>query len=90
MEAILVRFGIYVWRFGVEQVIKLSSKIDAKIGFEQSRFRRGPTAKDCSGLGARRGAMGGGKPPLGVGGSEGRKKRRKEERKKGINEDLKI
>ena len=71
------------------------TNINAKICIEKSRFRGRPSTKEIPGLVARRGFKGGGKPsPLGIGGSEERKKRRKGEkkkgRKKGTKEDMKI
>ena len=70
------------------KVTKMSSTIDEKIGTEKSSFRRRPTAKDLTGLVARRGVKG--TSPLGGGGSEERKKRRTEERKKGRKGDFNI
>ena len=62
-------------------VTNMSSKIDANIGNEQSRFREGMTAKCFSELVARRGIRW--EVNLPPGGKEVRKKGRKGERSKG-------
>ena len=40
---------------GGQKFAKMSSKIDAKIGIEKSRFRGGTSARNFGELGARRG-----------------------------------
>ena len=67
----------------------MSSKVDVKIGIERGKFRRGPSAKDLTGLVARRGVSGDINLPLG-GRRFGRKKWRKEERKKERKEERQI
>ena len=42
LEAILARFGIYCGALGGQKVIKMSSKIGAKIGIGKNRLRGGP------------------------------------------------
>ena len=66
-----------------QKVIKCDQKSVRTLASNKNRFREGIRAKQIPRLVARRGV-------LGEGGSEESKKRRKDERKKGRNGDLKI
>ena len=81
-EAFWLVVGSTVGVLGNQKVAKMSSKIDANIGMGKSKFRRGSGARNLGELSGRKGIRGNVNLPLGVGGSEERKKGRKEEGKK--------
>ena len=73
---------------GGQKVIKMSSKVDAKIGIEKGRLRGGPIAKEILQLQGKRGVRG--QVDLPRGGEKVRKKGRNEERKKQRKEERNI
>ena len=88
LEAILVRFVIYFGALGGQEVIKMSSTIDAQINIGKRKFREGMSTKGRGRAGGQEGVRGGGEPPGGrsFGRKEVKKKARSKVRKFGGNE----
>lgn len=55
LDAFWLVFGSTFGAFGGQKFAKMSSKIDAKIGIEKSRFRGGPAPRNLGEPVARRG-----------------------------------